>query len=209
MWQDLGLSLKEFVMHEPLPLSRIHQAVFEMLQGRTDAVVFGAQAVNVYVDEPRMTQDIDVLSPRAAELADEICAELNRMLHLAARVRAVAGGRGYCIYQVQPGGNRHLVDIRQCSELPKHQSMGGILVPVAEALLALKFLSWWRRQGHPKSGTDWRDLAMLTLAFPNLKKPHGAVEQCLKKAGADEGDLTAWADLCAGSFQTNTGDEDF
>ena len=34
--------------------------------GRDDAAVFGAQAVNAYVDQPRMTQDVDILSPRAA-----------------------------------------------------------------------------------------------------------------------------------------------
>lgn len=33
-------------MHEPLPLATIQQAVLEFLQGRGDAVVFGALAVN-------------------------------------------------------------------------------------------------------------------------------------------------------------------
>ena len=59
-------------MREPLPLSTIHDAVLEFLRNRDDAVVFGAQAVNAYVDEPRMTQDIDLLSTRAAELAEEL-----------------------------------------------------------------------------------------------------------------------------------------
>ena len=45
-------------MHEPLPLSRIQEAVLEFLQGRDDAVLFGAQAVNAYVNEPRATQDV-------------------------------------------------------------------------------------------------------------------------------------------------------
>jgi hypothetical protein len=38
------LTFHAFVTHEPLPLSRIHQAVLEFLQGRDDAVLFGAQA---------------------------------------------------------------------------------------------------------------------------------------------------------------------
>lgn len=46
-------------MHESLPLSKIHQAVLEFLQGREDVVLFGAFAVNAYTSEPRMTQDHD------------------------------------------------------------------------------------------------------------------------------------------------------
>lgn len=52
------LTFREFVTHEPLPLSRIQGAVLEFLQGRDDAVLFGAQAVNAYVTEPRATQDV-------------------------------------------------------------------------------------------------------------------------------------------------------
>ena len=59
-------------MREPLPLATIHDAVLEFLRGRDDVVVFGATAVNAYVDEPRMTQDIDLMSTRAAELAEEL-----------------------------------------------------------------------------------------------------------------------------------------
>ncbi|MCH7989790.1 MAG: hypothetical protein IID46_11670 [Planctomycetes bacterium] len=51
---------------------RLHDAVLDFLRGRDDAVLYGAQAVNAYVDEPRMTQDVDILSPRAAELVQEI-----------------------------------------------------------------------------------------------------------------------------------------
>ena len=54
-------------MREPLPLATIHDAVLEFLRGRDDAVLYGAQAVNAYVKEPRMTQDVDVASTRAAE----------------------------------------------------------------------------------------------------------------------------------------------
>ena len=50
------LTFQEFVTHEPLPLSKIQGAVLEFLQGRDDAVLFGAQAVNAYVSEPRATK---------------------------------------------------------------------------------------------------------------------------------------------------------
>jgi len=52
------LSFQEFMSKEPLPLATIQAAVFEFLRDRDDVVVLGAQAVNAYVGEPRMTQDI-------------------------------------------------------------------------------------------------------------------------------------------------------
>ena len=51
MFGDGSLTFREFVMREPLPLATIHDAVLEFLRGRDDAVLFGAQAVNAYVDE--------------------------------------------------------------------------------------------------------------------------------------------------------------
>jgi hypothetical protein len=68
---------------EPLPLATIHDAVLEFLRGRDDAVLYGAQAVNAYVKESRMTmtQDVDIASDRAEELAERagraICASSN------------------------------------------------------------------------------------------------------------------------------------
>ena len=59
-------------MREPLPLATIHEAVLEFLRGRDDVVVFGATAVNAYVEEPRMTQDIDLMSTRAEDLAEPV-----------------------------------------------------------------------------------------------------------------------------------------
>ena len=55
------LSFQEFMNRESWPLATLHGAVFEFLRDREDTVVFGAQAVNAYVDEPRMTQDIDLM----------------------------------------------------------------------------------------------------------------------------------------------------
>ncbi len=59
-------------MHESLPLVTIQEAVLEFLRDRDDLVLFGAQAVNAYVDEPRMTQDVDIFSVRAEEFAREV-----------------------------------------------------------------------------------------------------------------------------------------
>src|SRR6059036_2588974 len=118
MFGDGSLTLREFMMHEPLSLATIHDAVLEFLRGRNDAVLFGAQAVNAYLDEPRMTQDVDILSPRAQELAEEIRTYLNEKFRIAIRVRQVREGLGYRIYQIQKPKNRHLVDVRAVHELP-------------------------------------------------------------------------------------------
>src|SRR6266700_5805171 len=101
MFGDGSLTFQEFAMHEPLPLATIHDAVLEFLRGREDAVLYGAQAVNAYVKESRMTQDVDIVSNRAEELADEIRKFLNKRFHIAVRVRRVREGLGYRIYQVR------------------------------------------------------------------------------------------------------------
>ncbi|MFZ4677339.1 MAG: hypothetical protein ACOYM4_16890 [Nodosilinea sp.] len=41
-----------------------------------------------------------------------------------------------------------------------------------------------QRRGKPKAGTDWRDIAMLLLAFPELKRDPGPVPQQLAEAQA-------------------------
>jgi len=80
------LTFQEFAMREPLPLAIVHEAVLEFVRGRDDVVVFGATAVNAYVAEPRMTQDIDLMSTRAAELAGEVREFLSERFHIAMRV---------------------------------------------------------------------------------------------------------------------------
>jgi hypothetical protein len=69
---ERSLTLREILMREPLPLSEIQDAVVHFLKGRADAVLFGAQAVNVYVNETRMSEDVDVLSTDAKALAAEL-----------------------------------------------------------------------------------------------------------------------------------------
>ncbi len=112
------LTFREFVMAESLPLATIHEAVLEFLRDRDDAVLFGAQAVNAYVDEPRMTQDVDILSLRAKDFAREMREYLHQRFHIAVRVRTVAQNQGYRVFQVTKPKNRHLVDIRQVTTLP-------------------------------------------------------------------------------------------
>ena len=196
-------------MNETLPLASIQQAVLEFLRGRDDAVVFGAQAVNAYVPEPRMSQDIDLLSTRAAELAEELRAQLSGQFHIAVRVRAVADGRGYRLYQIQKSGNRHLVDIRLVASLPPSQRISQVLVASPAELIALKVIAYQQRRGQPKSGTDWRDVAMLLLAFPELKQNDGLVMERLKAENAEEDAVNLWRDLVKQEIQSADEDDEF
>lgn len=196
-------------MSESLPLATIQEAVLEFLRGRDDVVVFGAQAVNAYVPEPRMSQDIDLLSPRAAELAEELRTHLSNHFHIAIRVRKVAAGRGYRLYQIQKSGNRHLVDIRFVPTLPPSQRIAQILVASPEELIALKVIAYHLRRGQPKSGTDWRDIAMLLLAFPELKTSGGLVAERLRAENAGEEVMKLWQELVDQEIQMTDEDDEF
>src|SRR5215207_3288783 len=92
------INFREIVMKEALPLATIQNAVIDFLRGRDDVVLFGAQAVNVYVNEPRATQDVDLMSTRAADLAEELREHLSRLFHVAIRVREIKDGLGYRIF---------------------------------------------------------------------------------------------------------------
>lgn len=190
-----ALTFQEFVLHEPLPLATLHEAVLEFLRDRDDAVVFGAHAVNAYVHEPRMTQDVDVLSTHAEPLAGALREYMSERFHIAVRVRDLGSGRGFRLFQVRKEGNRHLVDIRPVETLPATRRMDGVQVVAPEDLVAMKVIAYHRRRGQPKSGTDWRDLALLLLAFPDLKQRSGPVADRLQAAGADAGTFEAWTAL--------------
>ena len=191
------LTFKEFAMREELPLAVIHEAVLEFLRGRNDAVVFGAQAVNAYVDEPRMSQDIDLVSTRATELAEELREYLSERFHIAVRVRVIGAGKGYRLFQIQKPRNRHLVDVRTAESLPRAERIEDVLVISPPELIAYKVVAYHARRGQPKAGTDWRDLAMLLLTFPELKKEEGPVGASLKTIGAKDEVMKTWRELVA------------
>jgi hypothetical protein len=202
------LTFREFAMREPLPLATIQETVLEFLRGRDDVAVFGAQAVNAYVDEPRMTQDIDLLSPRARELAEELRELLSEKFHIAVRVREVGAGKGFRLYQVQKTGNRHLVDVRPVENLPETRTIEEIQVLSPAELIASKVVSYHARRGKPKSGTDWRDLAVLLLTFPELKSETSGVKSILQSAGSDENVLRVWRELVEQEIKLEADDDD-
>jgi len=203
------LTFKEFAMREPLPLATIHDAVLEFLRGRDDVVVFGATAVNAYVDEPRMTQDIDLMSTRARELAEELREYLAERFHIAVRVRVIGEGKGYRLFQMQKTGNRHLVDLRPVTTLPESQTIEDIRVVTPPELIAHKVISYNARRGNPKAGTDWRDLAMLLLAFPELKSESGAVREKLRQLTASVEVMNEWRDLVSQQISLPEDDAEF
>lgn len=198
MFGDGPLTFREAMMREPFPLAMIQDAIlFEFLPGRDDAILFGAQAVNAYVEESRLTQDVDIASPRAEVLAEELRQFLNKRFHIAVRVRSVREGIGYRIYQVQKPKNRHLVDVRPVDVLPPCQRVEKVLVVTPPELIAGKVVAWRQRQGKPKAGSDWRDLAALLLTFPELKTAEGPVAERLRAAGASVEVMAAWEELVA------------
>jgi hypothetical protein len=209
MFDAGALTFQEFAMREPLPLATIQSAVLEFLRDRDDAVVFGAQAVNAYVSEPRMTQDVYLLSSRAKELLQELGTYLRQRFRIAVRVREIGEGRGYRLFQVRKSGNRHLVDVRPVDTLPAAQRIAQVLVIAPTELIASKVTAYHQRRGSPKSGTDWRDLAMLLLTFPDLKRDPGPVGECLRTAGADPLVLDAWKEIVAQEIQPANDEDEF
>jgi len=196
-------------MREPLPLATVHEAVLEFVRGRDDVVVFGATAVNAYVSEPRMTQDIDLMSTRAAELAEELRDFLSERFHIAVRVRVIGEGKGYRVFQIRKEGNRHLVDLRPIATLPQAELIDGVRVVSAAELIARKVISLHSRRGQPKSGTDWRDVAMLFLTFPNLKVESGPVSEILNSLGATEEEMKTWREVVQQEISMPDDDAEF
>jgi hypothetical protein len=203
------LTFQEFMSQEMLPLSTLQQAVLAFLQDREDVVMFGAQAVNAYVSEARMTEDIDLMSPRAGELADELRTYLSQQFYIAVRIQQVADGRGYRLFQVRKAGNRHLVDLRTVDTLPPAQRIAKVLVMAPEALLASKVIAYHQRRNQPKAGTDWRDIAMLLLTFPTFQQNPALIADRLRASNASPEILTLWQALVTQDIQMPDEDDEF
>ena len=190
-----SLMLREFASREPYPLAVLHGAIMELLALRDDIVIFGAQAVNAYVPEPRMTQDVDVLSTNAADVAEAVRAELNRRFHIAVRVREFADRNAYVVYRLARPKNIKLADIRQVDALPPTRKRMGLPVVMPAQLIAGKVKACVARRGRPKSLTDRRDIAVLLLAFPKLKTAEGAVRRELQSLGVSREVFDAWDEI--------------
>lgn len=193
--------------HEEVPLASIFREVLRFLAARSDAVLFGAQAVNAYCETERMTHDIDVLSTNASELAAAVRDHLANRLHIAIRIREAGEDRAFRVYQVRKPRNRHLVDVRQVDALPDHAEIEGVRVVLPEALVAMKVMSLSARRNRPKGDTDRADIRRLLLAFPTLKVEGGQVARWLRDLGATEFMLSVWAELAGEPIEPDEDDE--
>ncbi len=209
MFGDGSLTFREFMMREPLPLAVIHDAVLEFLRGRTDAVLFGAHAVNAYVENPRMTQDVDLLSMRAAELAEELREYLSGRFQIAVRIRTVANGLGQRLYQVRKPRNRHLVDVRSVESFPPCQLVEDIQVVVPAELISQKVRSMVMRAESVKGPSDLTDIRRLLLTFPELKAREGPVADRLRASGASEAVIEAWREIAMREIVPEDDDEGY
>jgi hypothetical protein len=81
------------------------------------------------------------------------------------------------------------------------------MAPVA--LIASKVIAYQQRRGKPKAGTDWRDLAMLLLQFPELKTSSGLVLDRLQQVNASQAAIDLWQEIVNTPIEAETEDEDF
>jgi len=206
---DTGLTFREIVMNDPLPTGKIQQAVIDFLEGRDDAALFGAMAVNAYVDERRMTEDVDIVSTRAKDLAEELRQHLNQLFQIAVRLRTVGKGAGYRLYQVAKPKNRPLVDLRPVDVLPPTERMDGVLVSSPAEVIASKVVACCGRKGRPKSFTDRRDIAVLLLTFPELKSNVGPVQDRLATKKSTPEIVALWQELVAEKILSEHEDDEF
>ena len=209
MFGDGSLSFHEFATREPHPLARIHDAVLDFLRGRTDAVLYGAQAVNAYVDESRMTQDVDIATTRAADLAKELRRFLSQKFHIAVRVCVISMGIGYRVYQPRKPKNRHLIDLRPIDVLPPCQRVKKVLVATPPELIASKVVSMVNRSRKPKGFMDEADLRRLLLTFPELKTDKGPVSERLRAVAAPPEVWKAWKELVRQRIESEKDEDEF
>jgi hypothetical protein len=186
-------------MKEPLPLATIHDAVLEFLRDRDDAVLCGAHAVNAYVSRSRMTQDVDLLSPRGFGLCTELGEFLSARFHMKLCVYEVRDGCRYRIYQVREFSNQHLIDVWFVGQLPPSQRVAEVLVLTPPELIVHKVTSMVRRLS-PHRDTDKADIYRLLLTFPELKMEEGLVAARLRATGADAAVFAVWKELVAPEF---------
>jgi hypothetical protein len=192
---DAPLTIREVMTQEEVPLADVFREVGRFLMGREDSVLFGAQAVNAYVETERMTQDVGVMSTDAEGLAEALRARLSNALRIAIRVRIVAPAVAYRVYQVRKPKNRHLVDVRQVKTLPAFRVIEGVRVVSPEELTAMKIVSMAARRGRPKELSDRLDVRRLLLALPDLKRDAGAVSDRLRSIGASTEALALWREI--------------
>jgi hypothetical protein len=112
---------------------------------------------------------------------------------LLARAEEVGVELGYSAYPADFKYEiQRKVESTPVAKLPPLRKVMEVQVVAPEELIAGKVIAYQHRLGSPKSGTDWRDIAILLLRFPKLKSEIGPVRRRLIAAGADAAVLSAW-----------------
>lgn len=205
---DAPITLREALSSTKSPtLAEVFRTVLASLKDRPDVALFGSHAVNAYVDPPRMTADVDVMSTDAERFAEELRDRLAEEFHIAVRVRTVAHGNGFRIYQVRrpPEKNRHLVDIRQTDELPHTERIEGIEVVAPSDLVVMKLESFVARRHTDKGISDRLDLHRLLMAFPGFRSPASVLAE--KLSNASPGAQAAWTEILSERVERSNDDE--
>ena len=203
------VTLREFACNEPHPLAAIQDAILGLLARRDDVVVCGAHAVNAYSETWRMTEGVDVSSTNAKVVADAVCAFLSKQLHITARVRTAADGRSLRVYQAKKPRNRNLMNIRVVDALPAFRRVSSLRVVTPAGLVAGKVLAYMDRRFTPRSGTDWRDIAVLLLRFPALKTQSDTVRAEMVRLGASPAALSTWDEIAQSRIDADESDDSY
>ncbi len=209
MFGDGALTFREFAMREPLPLATIHDAVLEFLRDRTDAVLSGGEAVNAYVEKSQLTDDMEIMSPCAGELAVEARAFLSQRFQIASGIRRSANRLAFRVLQRRRPRDRRLVDVRQAAPLPAHRKIEDVLVLRPTELICSKVVSMVARSKTPRAFLDLADIRRLLLALPELKRATGPVARCLRSTGAAAETLAVWKEIVAQEIVPEDEDDKF
>lgn len=193
---DAPLAFSEFSARERVPLADVFRLIFAILRTRPDAAIYGSQALNAYVRPPRMTEDVDIFSLDAVDLAETIRDALNREFHIAIRIRRSSDGRGLRLYQTSKQARRHLVDVRQTGGLPPTEIVDGVQAVRPDVLAAMKVIASVDRAHIAKRAQDLVDLGHLLRTFPSLRTD-SRVEFHLHAFGAPLKAFEKWATVRA------------
>ena len=209
MFGDGPLSFYEFATREPHPLAIIQTAVLKFLRRRNDVALCGSQAVNAYVAETRLTEDVDVLALHAAQLAQELRVFLKGKFRMAIRVGELRNRLEFRVYQARRPKPRYLVDIRPIAELPPTKWVSQVQIVSPAEVIAGKVIVLHHRKQTPKSGTDWRDLALMLLTFPKLRADPGPVRDRLLHHGIGTEILDTWNQILERKISAGGEDDKF
>ena len=168
MFGDGSLTFREFAMREPHPLAVIHDAVLEFLRDRTDAVLFGAQAVNAYVTEVADDTGRGHCLHARRRIGGGIASLPSQAFpYCRARRGKLEAESAIASTRCSKPENRHLIDVRPVAELPPAQLVQNVLVVTPPELIANKMCSMIGRGHKPKGFQDQADLYRLLLRSLN------------------------------------------